>query len=262
MERGPEEQIIAANGSVQNIPEVPQNLKDLKTAYEISQKAIIDMAADRWAFICREPEPEPLPGEPQLRQMTSMHFYSWKAGLKTGMYHLRSKAATDAIKFTVDRKLEQPAGEGGRARHGRRQRKHHGADAAAQIACSLDYPDRLRDVQRISTRGTLWSGRGGRWGPLSFRVTGPMLPQQVAAHLQRPGLVQVAGVHRRGSRATCGGVQHPVPIRPHHLAHRSTCCLHGAFSPVIHQPLPVGKGHTKRSVPWPRSMRASSRSEP
>jgi ribonucleoside-diphosphate reductase alpha chain len=88
---------------VQNIPEIPQNLKDLyKTAWEISQKVIIDMAADRGAYICQSQSLNIFMENANFGKLTSMHFYSWKAGLKTGMYYLRTKAATDAIKFTVD----------------------------------------------------------------------------------------------------------------------------------------------------------------
>jgi ribonucleoside-diphosphate reductase alpha chain len=103
--------IISANGSVAHIPEIPQNLKDLyKTAWEISQKVIIDMAADRGAYICQSQSLNIFMENANFGKLTSMHFYSWKAGLKTGMYYLRTKAATDAIKFTVDKaKLAQPA---------------------------------------------------------------------------------------------------------------------------------------------------------
>jgi ribonucleoside-diphosphate reductase alpha chain len=102
--------IISTNGSVANIPEIPQNLKDLyKTAWEISQKVIIDMAADRGAYICQSQSLNIFMENANFGKLTSMHFYSWKAGLKTGMYYLRTKAATDAIKFTVDKsKLTEP----------------------------------------------------------------------------------------------------------------------------------------------------------
>jgi len=105
--------IIGANGSVANIPEIPQNLKDLyKTAWEISQKVIIDMAADRGAYICQSQSLNIFMENANFGKLTSMHFYSWKAGLKTGMYYLRTKAATDAIKFTVDKsKLSTPQPE-------------------------------------------------------------------------------------------------------------------------------------------------------
>lgn len=94
--------IMQANGSIQEIPEIPQNIKDLyKTVWEISQKAIIDMSADRGAFICQSQSLNIHLQEPNFGKMTSMHFYAWEKGLKTGMYYLRTKAAADAIKFTV-----------------------------------------------------------------------------------------------------------------------------------------------------------------
>lgn len=101
--------LLAANGSVQNIPDLPQELKDLyKTVWELSQKAIIDMAADRGAFICQSQSMNLFVENPNYGKLSSMHFYAWQKGLKTGMYYLRSKAATDPIKFTVDQKqLEQ-----------------------------------------------------------------------------------------------------------------------------------------------------------
>lgn len=108
------DRLIAANGSVQHIPEVPQELKDLyKTSWELSQRVIIDMAADRGAYICQSQSMNVFIENPNFSKLTSMHFYSWEKGLKTGAYYLRSKSATDAIKFTVDRKiLEQSAAEG------------------------------------------------------------------------------------------------------------------------------------------------------
>lgn len=97
--------LIAANGSVQSIEEIPQNLKDLyKTAWEIKQKTLIDMSAERGAYICQSQSLNVFMQDPNFGKLTSMHFHSWKAGLKTGMYYLRTKAATDAVKFTVDRK--------------------------------------------------------------------------------------------------------------------------------------------------------------
>jgi len=96
--------LIAANGSVQAIAEIPAHLKELyKTAWEIKQKTIIDMSADRGAFICQSQSLNIFMTDPNFAKLTSMHFYSWKAGLKTGMYYLRTKAAADAVKFTVDR---------------------------------------------------------------------------------------------------------------------------------------------------------------
>ncbi len=99
--------LISANGSVQNINEIPQNLKDLyKTVWEIKQKTIIEMAADRGAYICQSQSLNIHIQDPNFGKLTSMHFYAWEKGLKTGMYYLRTKAATDAIKFTVEKQAE------------------------------------------------------------------------------------------------------------------------------------------------------------
>jgi len=100
----------STNGSVQAIPEIPQNIKDIyKTVWEISQKAIIDMSADRGAYICQSQSLNIHLTDPNFGKLTSMHFYAWKKGLKTGMYYLRSTAAADAIKFTLDKSaLQEP----------------------------------------------------------------------------------------------------------------------------------------------------------
>lgn len=95
--------IIAANGSIQDIEEIPDLLKSLyKTAWEIKQKSLIDMAADRGAFICQAQSLNLFLQNPSFAKLTSMHFYGWKSGLKTGMYYLRTKSAVDAIKFTIE----------------------------------------------------------------------------------------------------------------------------------------------------------------
>jgi ribonucleoside-diphosphate reductase alpha chain len=97
------QKLMAANGSVANIPEIPTDLKELyKTVYEISQKTIIDQSADRGAFICQSQSLNLFVENPNFGKMSSMHFYAWQKGLKTGMYYLRSKAAVDPIKFTLD----------------------------------------------------------------------------------------------------------------------------------------------------------------
>ncbi|KAK4046035.1 ribonucleotide-diphosphate reductase subunit rnr1 [Microbotryomycetes sp. JL201] len=95
--------IIAHNGSIQSIPGMPADLKAIyKTVWEISQKTILDLAADRGAFIDQSQSLNIHLSSPTMAQLTSMHFYGWKKGLKTGMYYLRTRAAVGAIKFTVD----------------------------------------------------------------------------------------------------------------------------------------------------------------
>ncbi|MCY7349781.1 MAG: ribonucleoside-diphosphate reductase subunit alpha [Cytophagaceae bacterium] len=99
--------LIAHNGSVQAITEIPEHIRELyKTVWEIKQKTIIDLAADRGAFICQSQSLNIHIQDPNFGKLTSMHFYAWKKGLKTGMYYLRTKAAADAIKFTVEPQAE------------------------------------------------------------------------------------------------------------------------------------------------------------
>jgi ribonucleoside-diphosphate reductase alpha chain len=100
------ERIIAANGSIQNLAEVPAPLKArYKTVWEIKQKTLIDMAADRGAFICQSQSLNLFVQDPTIAKLSSMHFYAWRRGLKTGIYYLRTKSAVQAIKFTVDPRL-------------------------------------------------------------------------------------------------------------------------------------------------------------
>merc|ERR1712137_1430621 len=95
--------LIAHNGSVQRIEEIPPNLKELyKTVWEIKQKAVIEMASDRGAYIDQSQSINIHMIDANTAKLSSMHFYGWNLGLKTGMYYLRTKAATEAIKFTVD----------------------------------------------------------------------------------------------------------------------------------------------------------------
>jgi len=102
------QKLVAANGSIQGIAEIPQNIKDIyRTVWEIPQKAIIDMSADRGAYICQSQSLNIHLTNPNFGKLTSMHFYAWKKGLKTGMYYLRSTAAADAIKFTLDKAVHQ-----------------------------------------------------------------------------------------------------------------------------------------------------------
>jgi ribonucleoside-diphosphate reductase alpha chain len=96
--------IIAANGSVQNIEEIPASIKELyKTVWEIKQRNLIDMAADRGAFICQSQSLNLFVDNPTNGKLTSMHFYAWKKGLKTGMYYLRTQAASQAVQFTIEK---------------------------------------------------------------------------------------------------------------------------------------------------------------
>jgi ribonucleoside-diphosphate reductase alpha chain len=120
--------LIAENGSVQNIAEVPQEMKEIyKTVWEIKQRSIIDMAADRGAYICQSQSLNLFVDQPNFAKLTSMHFHAWRKGLKTGMYYLRTKAAADAIKFTVDvAALNRPQME---------------EQQQSEIACSLDNRD-------------------------------------------------------------------------------------------------------------------------
>ncbi len=138
------EELIRSNGSVQNIPSIPDDLKALyKTVWEISQKVIIDMAADRGAFIDQSQSMNLFIEMPNFAKLTSMHFYAWEKGLKTGMYYLRTKAAADPIKFTIAQKREKevslPAGVAVSA--GGQITTITAEEAQDQIACSLDNPE-------------------------------------------------------------------------------------------------------------------------
>jgi len=155
--------IIAENGSVQNVPEIPTNLKEIyKTVYEIKQRDVIDMAADRGAFIDQTQSMNIFMDSPNFAKLTSMHFYGWgrrnfmkdasgnivlpqgenieivydkdgnprfyrekKNNLKTGIYYLRNKSASDAVKFTNQVEKEVKSVE----------------EQMAEISCSLDNPD-------------------------------------------------------------------------------------------------------------------------
>jgi ribonucleoside-diphosphate reductase alpha chain len=121
--------IMAANGSVQHLEDIPAKVRALyKTVWEIKQRTIIDMAAERGPYICQSQSLNLHVASPNFAKLTSMHFYSWKKGLKTGMYYLRSNAAVDAIKFTVDKAMvSTPAPT-------REERE-------AELACAQDDPE-------------------------------------------------------------------------------------------------------------------------
>ena len=95
--------IIADQGSIQQITSVPQHIKDkYKTVWEIPMKHIIDMSADRGAFICQSQSLNLWLEDPNYNNLTSMHFYSWSKGLKTGIYYLRTRPSSKAIQFTLN----------------------------------------------------------------------------------------------------------------------------------------------------------------
>jgi ribonucleoside-diphosphate reductase subunit M1 len=125
--------ILAANGSIQNIPEIPDTLKALyRTVWEIKQRALVDMAADRGAFIDQSQSFNVFMAEPTASKLTSMHFYGWKKGLKTGSYYMRTRPAADPIKFTVTAVAANKPEEAGEER---------GSPIKDPPTCSLDNPD-------------------------------------------------------------------------------------------------------------------------
>jgi len=131
--------LIMHNGSVQHIDEIPENLKALyKTAWELKQKDILEMAADRGAYICQSQSLNVFMENPTSEKLSSMHFYGWKQGLKTGMYYLRSKAATGALKgLGMDAaKLKELENN----KSGKQVMEEINANEAA-IACSIENGD-------------------------------------------------------------------------------------------------------------------------
>jgi ribonucleoside-diphosphate reductase alpha chain len=97
------QEIVARNGSIQGIAKIPEDIQQrYKTSWELPQKILIDMAGARGAFICQSQSLNLFMADPNYAKLTSMHFYAWKKGLKTGCYYLRTKAPVAAQKFTVD----------------------------------------------------------------------------------------------------------------------------------------------------------------
>jgi len=145
--------LISANGSVQGIPEIPKDLKELyKTVWEIKQKTILEMAADRGAYICQSQSLNIHIQDVNFGKLTSMHFHAWKLGLKTGMYYLRTKAAADAIKFTIEKQAEVQIEQTNTVNETELQYAAHTAQSAASFStedsqnradmtCSLDNPE-------------------------------------------------------------------------------------------------------------------------
>ena len=106
------QELMRANGSVQNIDNIPDDIKELyQTAWELSMKDIIDMSRQRGYFIDQSQSLNLFMEGATMAKLTSMHFYGWKSGLKTGMYYLRTKSAVDAIKFTLDKKKKEKTPE-------------------------------------------------------------------------------------------------------------------------------------------------------
>ena len=129
------DEILRHKGSIQNIEGIPENIKELyKTTWEIKQKHVIDMAADRGAYIDQSQSMNIHMIDANAAKVTSMHFYGWKKGLKTGMYYLRTKAAVDAIQFTVEAKKSDDQTVSGLADRAE-------ITSLEAIACSLDSPD-------------------------------------------------------------------------------------------------------------------------
>ena len=121
------DRLMEANGSVQGINEIPDDIKKLyRTVWEVSQKSIIDMAADRGAYICQSQSMNIHMQDANFGKLTSMHFHAWKRGLKTGLYYLRTKAAADAIKFTIVKDEKS---------------MHNEEQKQAAIQCSIDNQD-------------------------------------------------------------------------------------------------------------------------
>ena len=129
------DKILLNKGSIQSIDGIPEDIKALyKTTWEISQKVIIQLAADRGAFIDQSQSLNIHMIDANPAKVTSMHFFGWRLGLKTGMYYLRTKAAADAIQFTLEQKAKDETVNG----LANRAEDVNSMDA---IACSLDAPD-------------------------------------------------------------------------------------------------------------------------
>ncbi len=130
-------EIIANNGSVQGIQRIPEDYQELyKTVWEIKQKAVIDLAKGRAPYICQGQSLNVHMEDPNFGKLSSMHFYAWKAGLKTGMYYLRTRAAVNAVKFTVNNDNVQKAPEVTAEMLAAKTEE----EKAAMI-CSIDNPD-------------------------------------------------------------------------------------------------------------------------
>lgn len=171
------QKIIAHGGSIQNVPGIPDNIKALyKTVWEISQKVILDMAADRGAFVCQSQSLNVHLSAPSFGQLTSMHFYGWKKGLKTGSYYLRTRPAASAIQFTVSNEGIAAAKATKKAVSAQKAAAHTAASSAAQPPAQTSAPandDRkyesvVQGVGRLGVDGTVTQD-----GPGSDRPENP-----------------------------------------------------------------------------------------
>ena len=171
------QKIIAHGGSIQNVPGIPDNIKALyKTVWEISQKVILDMAADRGAFVCQSQSLNVHLSAPSFGQLTSMHFYGWKKGLKTGSYYLRTRPAASAIQFTVSNEEIAAAKATKKAVSAQKAAVHTAATSAPQPPAQTSAPatdDRkyesvVQGVGRLGVDGTVTQD-----GPGSDRPENP-----------------------------------------------------------------------------------------
>lgn len=140
---GMKNRIIKDNGSIQNIDEIPDNLKQIyKTTWELSNKAIIDMASDRGKFICQSQSMNLFIDKPDFSKLSSMHFYSWKSGLKTGIYYLRTKPVAAAQQFTIEPEKRRSGTESVESEHNS-PGPSQAPSQQAVMACRRDNPDCL-----------------------------------------------------------------------------------------------------------------------
>ncbi|KAJ7927579.1 ribonucleotide reductase alpha subunit [Mycena leptocephala] len=166
--------IIAHNGSVQNIPTIPDDVKAIyKTVWEISQKKVLELAADRGAFICQSQSLNVHLPTPTLGQLTSMHFYGWKRGLKTGMYYLRTKPAAQAIQFTVDQSILNDAKvQNANAKTTKAPVVANGTPAASALALNPDSSQSpatpLTPARRLDPEATITLRNAGSVGVVQY----------------------------------------------------------------------------------------------
>ncbi|NNF01180.1 MAG: ribonucleoside-diphosphate reductase subunit alpha [Bacteroidia bacterium] len=138
------DKLMINNGSIQDFDEIPDDIKELyKTVWEIKQRTLIDMAADRGAFIDQSQSLNLFIQDPNYAKITSMHFYAWKSGLKTGMYYLRTKSAADAIKFTIKKEASSFIGGQESLEESSTQTSQgvEGNQVAMEVSCALDSPE-------------------------------------------------------------------------------------------------------------------------